>query len=166
MTHSAYPAPAGDGVFFRAVLRMYDICTTARKTPTTLAGTRMTIEAPETCVTYGIPAISSHAGPKNVVQIGARFWRFFCRQVALRGRHSPGFTLDGPRGPGNCLTRPQLSAPRPQLSAPRPRLSEPSLPHAPAGETRRGSRGFPMRPPARKPRHHPSSGYPRTVPGT
>ena len=91
------------GVFFRGVLRVYNICTTARKTPTTPARTCVTIEAPETCVTYGITEVSSRAGPKNVVQIGARFWRFFCHQVALQGRHSPGFTLDGPTARGITL---------------------------------------------------------------
>ena len=61
MTHSTCPAQAGAGVFFRDVLRMYDICTTALKTPTTTAGTRVTIEVDETCVTCGIPAATTAA---------------------------------------------------------------------------------------------------------
>ena len=93
MTHSTYPARREAGVFFRDVLRMYDICTTARKIPTTTAGIRVTIEVYGTCVTWVISPVSSHAGSKNVVQIGARFWRFFCHQVALRGVHGPGFAL-------------------------------------------------------------------------
>ena len=104
---SCLPWAGGRRVCFS---EMYFACTTSAlqlgKHLPPPAGTRVTVEAPETCVTYGIPAIG----------------------------------------------------------APHPRLSEPSRPHAPGGETRRGSRGFPMRPPARKPRLHPSSEYPRTIP--
>ena len=50
-------APAGSpprrevGVFFRDVLRVYDICTTARATHAPSPGARVTIEVREACET-------------------------------------------------------------------------------------------------------------------
>ena len=59
------PCPAGGGVFFRGVLRMYDICTTARRIYGGPAGARVTIGV---CEAREIRAVRSSSLPEIKVQ--------------------------------------------------------------------------------------------------